>query len=278
MKQTVLFNFRNMADNKPTQEGAFNSPRKCLTSRGRQEIAYPPSLQRIQMSIVYTGHETRPPERNNVAREGFSGATFDFTSMTNEVLSIDFVSWAAQPTDHPATTLYDGNAAERHRNDSSPHLDDLQGNPTAHATPTTALDQPATALYDGNAAERHRNDSSPHLDDLQGNPTAHATPTTALDQPATALYDGNAAERHRNDSSPHLDDLQGNPTAHATSTTAFERQQIYNRPVNCRYSEMAAYSARLGTFRDWPLNHGPPIEDLVRADMFYQGKFYYYFF
>lgn len=177
-----------MADKKPQQEGAFKSPRYCLTSGGRQAIAYPPNLQRLEMSVVYNGHETRPPESTYAARES---ATFDFTAMTNEVVSIDFVSLATLPTDQPVTTLYDKNATARHTNDSS----------------------------------------------------------------------------------PHLNDRKGNPTAYATSTTAFESQQIYHRPKKYMYPEMASYSAKLKTFQDWPRNHGPRVEDLVGADMFYQGAF-----
>ena len=183
---------------KPNQETGFNSPRRCLTSRGRQDIVYPPSLQHLGMSMVHDRHEIRPPERNITVREGVSGPTFDFPSLSSGFVSTDFASFSAPPS----------------------------------------------------------------------------VQNQLVGLPPTRTNHEIAENRYRNDSSPHLDDEHGNPTAHATSTTTLEQQQKYSRPMKYRHPDKADELVRNLTYEDWPPNHGPPVELLVRANMFYQGIFF----
>ena len=138
-----------MADRpgKPLQERTYDTSLKCLTSRGRSEIAFPPNLRHLEKPTVYEGHQIRPPERIEASRDvrasdAVLGATFD---LSGDPVSVDFVSLADQPSllytrDQPPTKFDDGAPVDRHRNDSSPHLDGQQGNPTCYATSTTALE------------------------------------------------------------------------------------------------------------------------------------------
>ena len=195
-------------DGNPNQETGFNSPRRCLTSRGRQDIVYPPSPQHLDISMLHDRHEIRPPERNLAVTIGAPGSTFDFPSLSSEFVSTDFISLAVQPS-----------------------IQDQQ------------VRQSAIKSNHGDAEDRRY--------------------------------------RHCNDSSPHLDDQHGNPTVYATSTTDFQRQQIYCRPKRYSYPEMADYITRRQTYKNWPLNHGPSVEDLINANMFYEGNFsicYYFIF
>lgn len=56
-----------------------------------------------------------------------------------------------------------------------------------------------------------------------------------------------------------------------TNGSASAAQQIYERPERYRYPKMARKEARWQTFYYWP-HSLPRAEDLVEANMFYEGK------